>query len=114
MTRKQHDAHCDAYDRYTFWHEWPADHDEVAYRALIAQTGTEPLRLPEQVTPREDYYVIAKSDSIEPLYWSEAHDARPWVTLPGATRFSRRAMIDHGEPEDGFWMPLERALELEE
>lgn len=63
----------------------------------------------------EPQYVIAKSDVIENVYWR----AQPlmglpeWGTLANATRWTHADIDKNREPEDGFWMTLERAQELE-
>lgn len=109
----QHDAHVELWGLQ--WKPWQAaDIEELS-------------KLPGVVMlTEEDRYVISKSDSIENLYWGidtgnevygpeDAHiyEIYGWVPLSGAT-FYTRAEIDHNrEPVDGFWMPAERAEEIE-
>jgi hypothetical protein len=66
----------------------------------------------------EPLYVIAKSDSIEHLYWClvDEHERRDdgyWGALRYAALCLRSDVDANREPEGGFWMPLERAQELE-
>ena len=97
----QQDAHCDVFDKYLQdqWEDFPPDISE-----MTAQVTTE-------VT--QDMYVIAKSDSVENLYWGDWPVAS-WRSLLHAARYTREQIALNPEPLDGFWMPLERAEELDQ
>jgi hypothetical protein len=104
MTDRQHDAHMDTRDEHAHseWKNFPPS-DEIPAELL-----------PAKVT--RDRYVIAKSDSVEHLYWDNEWP-RGWVRLGDATRYTKSEVLRAPEPpnehEHGFWMPLERAEELE-
>jgi hypothetical protein len=82
----------------SMWKDWPPA-DEI------------PDGLTPSLPERQPRYVIAKSDSIENLYWNATTKA--WATLAGCSVCPRCAVDVMPEPPDGFWMPLERARELE-
>lgn len=93
------------------WKDWPAapgfSQSELA--KVLAKThvlSTEPMP--------EPLYVIAKSDSIEHLYYREIGDKAQWVPLALAGQYSLDTVRAMPEPHDGFWMDLTRAQELEQ
>jgi hypothetical protein len=97
----QHDAHVEAWGLQP-WEDFPPDAEEVT----------------PEVTPSvvENMYVIAKSDCIENLYWNEGWaESLSWAGLEMATHYTREDIAKNPEAHaEGFWMPLERAEELEQ
>jgi hypothetical protein len=96
-----HDEHVQTWDEQK-WKDWPA--------------AEEAHSEPEAVTPvvTDGYYVFAKSDSVEHLYWGDGTSGELWVSLEHAFAYSRLDMEAEREPADeGFWMTLDRAMELE-
>lgn len=62
---------------------------------------------------KEEQYVILcmspeMDDSEEDLYWS---DYMGWVSLPGATRYSKEESLNVRMPLDGQWVNLTRMTE---
>jgi hypothetical protein len=100
----QHDEHCKVFDDWQ-WDKW-----RERMRSNLNNHPVGPIGdIIEHVD--DDRYVIAQSDSIEHLYWSNDDG---FGSLDQATKFTRDELTEYGsEPVvDGFWMPLERALEL--
>lgn len=91
--------------------DWPIAQSYEPPEELRALTpAAEPAEEPEQL------YVIAKSDSIEHLYWGNVgpcEDNPMWGPIEDAMWYHRDEIANNPEPVDGFWMPLERAEELE-
>jgi hypothetical protein len=92
-----HDEHVQTWDEQK-WKDWPA--------------AEEAHSEPEAVTPvvTDGCYVIARSDVIENQYVDELGN---WNVLEHARHYTRARMIELGEHHDGFWMTLDRAMELE-
>ena len=109
MKERQHDAHVVAYDNMLV--------NEVVIPA-DAHLTVEGEGFGEDI-PREPYvntYVIAKEGVAENLYWGCQDILGPdeWGPLSLAYHYGREDVTARAEPEpDGFWMPYERAWELE-
>lgn len=102
MKDPQHDDHCAAHELHA-WKDWPAADDTDAEPATAVTSEVS-----------ESLYVIAKSDSVEHLYYREGAGEARWVILARAGHYARSDIASHPEPIDGFWMTLERAQELEQ
>jgi len=97
---QQHDDHCATKELHDSkdWKPWTPS---IEHNALLKMLN--PLADP--------LYVIAKSDSVEHLYWSP----KGWGPLASASRYGRDTVEATKEPKhEGFWMNLERAQELEQ
>lgn len=103
---QQHDDHMAARELHE-WKDWPpaTNTETEAFDASLASSDS---------IEEEPRYVIAKSDSVEHLYYAERNFVSSWVVLAFASQYGREAVTAMPEPQDGFWMPLERAQELEQ
>jgi hypothetical protein len=101
---RQHDDHCAAQELELSkdWKDWPADPSQEDIYARLAAS----LPIPQA------RYVIARSDCIENQYWAAKPGAR-WRPLAEAEIHTRETLNEDDLPPDGFWMPLDRARELE-
>jgi hypothetical protein len=114
MKDPQQNAHVDALDQHD-WKDWPKSQEYVSktdgVRAAAQALGIPVIDLPF-AAHSEPLYVIAKSDSIENLFYRCPGE---WVPLDrGADLYSRADVTNNPEPDEGFWMTLERAEELEQ
>jgi hypothetical protein len=64
---------------------------------------------PTKIDGTGERFVIAKSDSIKELFWSNVFG---WVSFECCDTFSLEERLTKREPLDGFWMSVARAKEL--
>jgi hypothetical protein len=93
-----HDEHVQTWDEQK-WNDWPPAEEAHSEAEAVTPVVT------------DAYYVIAKSDSVENLYWYELD--QDYGVLKEATCYLREEMNPDLCPVDGFWMTLDRAMELE-
>jgi hypothetical protein len=112
-----HDEHVQTWDEQK-WKDWPPSEPAPAEAKIALNSALEAGEITFEVTP--DLYVISKSDSIEHLYWGfrgigpDLQDQYSWGPLEGAFLYTPDERAKHlTDTFDGFWMTLDRAMELE-
>jgi hypothetical protein len=102
-----HDEHVQTWDEQK-WKDWPPSEPAPAEAKVALNSALEAGTVTIEVTTV--LYVQACSLLPENLYWTERGG---FVPLADATAYTREEMLRLGETPDGFWMTLDRAMELE-